>query len=562
MLRQRKRAAPGDGGPAKPKADAAAPISATTPVQKPAPAVAAGKHHADDPTATTTTSAGTAKPATPTPPSTPSVAPSSSRSPPRAPTNVCFTGRRRRGGPCICCGVRVSRRLRQPGVAASLACAAAGLGLLGGMFLGALLAFVVLHAARVDVRAFSPSLRGGLDLLADVVFETAHAIGGSDRICYRGTRGVRPFAEHDGAFEDLSRVSVTYEVQEWYPKPVSQFQDMEVFRSKFFGNVLVIDDEIMITERDESHYHEMLAHVPLAYGSQARRVLIVGGGDGGTLGQVLRHTNVEHVTVVELDPAVVAASRQYFPEIAVSFDDPRVTLVHENGAKWVSEYAGRSYQDNAALDSAFTGLLGEGDERIRATRRPVVRAAQRRRPGAADSHADVTDGEDRGHGSLRGPAFDLVLVDSTDFGVATPLFTREFYENVRRILNPENGMLAFNVESPSWAEQTVTTVTHFLSSIFRHAYPFQLFQPTYSSGHYAFLLASDTVHPFRTPVDWSAFRGKGFADQLRYYSPEVHYGAFALPARIPGSRRVRLEDLWASLDASTLELPRAGVAKR
>ena len=113
----------------------------------------------------------------------------------------------------------------------------------------------------------------------------------------------------------------SYEVEQWYPKPTSSFQDIEMFRSKFFGNVLVIDNEIMITERDEMHYHEMIAHVPLAYLPSAKRVLIIGGGDGGTLSQVLKHSNVDHVTIIELDPAVVATSRKYFPDLAKAYDD-------------------------------------------------------------------------------------------------------------------------------------------------------------------------------------------------------------------------------------------------
>ena len=79
--------------------------------------------------------------------------------------------------------------------------------------------------------------------------ETSRLVSGATSVCYTSKGGARPFSEHDGSYEDLSRISVTYEVEEWYPKPVSQFQDLEVFRSKFFGKVLVIDDEIMITER-------------------------------------------------------------------------------------------------------------------------------------------------------------------------------------------------------------------------------------------------------------------------------------------------------------------------
>jgi spermidine synthase len=416
-----------------------------------------------------------------------------------------------------------------------------------------------MHRMRLNARDFSPEWSGAMRYMEEAVSEAARLFSGGTSVCYAGKGGARPFSEHDGSFEDLSRISVTYEVEEWYPKPASQFQDLEVFRSKFFGKVLVIDDEIMITERDETHYHEMLAHVPLAYTPDAAhrpnreglRVLIIGGGDGGTLTQVLQHNDVTHVTIIELDPAVVAASREHFPHLAAAYDDPRVTLRHENGAKWIAEYAGREYFDDSELDAAFDGVLGVGDERVRATRRPVMNRGIGGGRGRGRDR-DPSDADADAAPPLLGPAFDVMLVDSTDFGVAKPLFTRSFYENAHRILAPDTGILCFNVESPSWAETTVTTVTQFLSTIFRHAYPYQLHMPTYSSGHYSFLLASDGVHPYRQAIDWTRFRGKGFAESLQYYSPEIHVGAFALPNRIGGSSRIRLEDLHGSLGRSTL----------
>ena len=438
-------------------------------------------------------------------------------------------------------------------------------GFFAGVTVGVVSSILVMHRMRINARDFSPEWSGVLRYVEETVSETSRLVSGATSVCYTSKGGARPFSEHDGSYEDLSRISVTYEVEEWYPKPVSQFQDLEVFRSKFFGKVLVIDDEIMITERDETHYHEMLAHVPLAYTPDAvhrpnregLRVLIIGGGDGGTLTQVLRHNDVSHVTIIELDPAVVAVSREHFPHLAAAYDDPRVTLRHENGAKWIAEYAGQEYYDDSELDAAFDGVLGVGDERVRATRRPVVNRRRGSRgvvgSGSASKRRRVDDTDDADDAPrLLGPAFDVMLVDSTDFGVAKPLFTRSFYENAHRILVPDTGILCFNVESPSWAETTVTTVTQFLSTMFRHAYPYQLHMPTYSSGHYSFLMASDGVHPYRQGIDWARFREKGFAETLKYYSPEIHVGAFALPSRVGGSSRIRLEDLHGSLGRSSL----------
>jgi spermidine synthase len=198
----------------------------------------------------------------------------------------------------------------------------------------------------------------------------------------------------------------------------------------------------MITEKDESHYHEMIAHVPLAYADQAERVLIIGGGDGGTLGQVLKHTNIKEVTIIELDPAVVRTSREYFPKIASSFDDARVTLLHENGAKYVSEYVGLEYDNDLLLDKAVDSILGDGDERIRATRRPTTLHKKEKEGKKKKKSSNKSGSKSRSNsgGPLPGgDYYDVVLVDSTDFGVATPLFTRSFYENVNLLLRP--GML-------------------------------------------------------------------------------------------------------------------------
>ena len=458
----------------------------------------------------------------------------------------------------------MSRALRKPSFALALALAMCMAGIFAGTAIGVVSSLLVVHRMRLNVRDFPPGVAGALRYIEEAISEANRLFSGGTSICHAGKGGARPFSEHDGTYEDLSRISVTYEVEEWYPKPESQIQDLEVFRSKFFGKVLVIDDEIMITERDETHYHEMLAHVPLAYTpdkshrphSEGLHVLIIGGGDGGTLTQVLRHGDVARVTIVELDPAVVAASREHFPHLAAAYDDPRVALHHENGAKWVAEYAGMEYYDDSELDIVFDGVLGAGDERIRATRRPVINVNRRGRAGGSEKSAEGLNNEQNDAAGditrLLGPSFDVVLVDSTDFGVAKPLFTRSFYENVHRVLTPDTGILCFNVESPSWAETTVATVTQFLSTMFQHAYPYQLHMPTYSSGHYSFLMASDGVHPYRQAIDWARFRGKGFADILQYYSPEIHMGSFALPNQIGGSNRIRLEDLRTSIGRSKL----------
>ena len=291
-------------------------------------------------------------------------------------TTLPCCGRRRHGNsPIRCCGVKLSRRLKQPGFVLSLTTATALCCFSIGVLFGSVVVVLSIYHLRINPEDFTARHSTVAEYAVEVASETYGALfDSSTRTCYGGPYGNKPFSEHDGEYEDLSRTSIVYEVEEWYPKPKSDYQEIEMFRSRFFGNVLVIDNEIMITEKDEKHYHEMISHVPLSYLPRAKRVLIIGGGDGGTLLQVLKHSNLESVVIIELDPAVVKTSRQYFPLLSVAYDDARVHLIHMNGAKYVAEYVGERYDDHNdhVLDSAVESVLGDGDERIRATRRPNI----------------------------------------------------------------------------------------------------------------------------------------------------------------------------------------------
>ena len=145
--------------------------------------------------------------------------------------------------------------------------------------------------------------------------------------------------------------------------------------------------------------------MPLAY--RAKRVLIIGGGDGGTLKRVLAHDNIEEVVIVDLDRLVVDVSREHFPNIASSFDDPRVKLIIADGARWLSEYLGVEYRE----------------ERVREQVMMDARSCAAH-AGKMDEDDDGSDNDD-GH-ITEERAFDVAIVDSTDFGVAKSLFTRTF----------------------------------------------------------------------------------------------------------------------------------------
>ncbi len=314
--------------------------------------------------------------------------------------------------------------------------------------------------------------------------------------CFNNSGGEQPFSEHNGDYDIFARAQMVYEVDKWLYRNTSEIgQDIEVFNNRFLGNVLVVEDEIMITENDERNYHEMISHTPLAYLSDVPnvRVLLIGGGDGGTLFQVLKHSNVEQVTMVELDEDVVKVSKTFFPEFAKSYDDPRVKLIFGDGAKFVSERLNMTYVEVAEA---------EKEEILIADKKGITKAKFENE-------------------------FELVIVDSTDYGPAIPLFSRQFYMQIQELLNDEKGILVFNCESPAWALHTVSHVSSLISSVFRRNYVYQVFQPTYVSGHYTFVFASDNIHPLNSFIDWGKYDIEKL--QTRYYNKAVHLGSFYLP---------------------------------
>ena len=164
----------------------------------------------------------------------------------------------------------------------------------------------------------------------------------------------------------------------------SPYQQIDIVETRGHGNMLLNDGVVMLCERDEFAYHEMIAHVPMFVHPAPRRVLIIGGGDGGTAREVLRHRSVDRVVMVEIDELVVTACRRHLPTVSCALDDPRLTLLIEDGVRYVAEAAER---------------------------------------------------------------FDLVIVDSTDpVGPAAPLFDRAFYRNVAGVLEDE-GILVTQAES-------------------------------------------------------------------------------------------------------------------
>lgn len=250
----------------------------------------------------------------------------------------------------------------------------------------------------------------------------------------------------------------------------SPFQKVEVFASRHHGRVLMNDDCFMLCERDERIYHEMMAHVPLNVHQNARRVLIIGGGDGGTAREVLRYARVERVVLVEIDQVVVESCRAHIPSTANAFKDPRLELRIEDGVRFVRE-------------------------------------------------ADET--------------FDVILIDSTDpEGAAQPLFGAEFYADVIKRLAP-GGIVIAQGESVFYESEMQRKMLEITSSHFQFTSPYNFTNMTYPGGLWSFMWASQTLHPLRdlkaphsrTPDS----NAPNSSLEMFYYNENVHRASFQLP---------------------------------
>ncbi len=264
---------------------------------------------------------------------------------------------------------------------------------------------------------------------------------------------------HDGVGQRL-------EVEEVLYKGQTEFQDIKILRNKKFGRIMTLDGVVQTTEGDEFVYHEMFAHVPLLAHGRAKRVLIIGGGDGGLLEEVLKH-DVAHVTEVELDGGVVEVSKRYLSSICGrAYEDPRVNLVIGDGAKFVAE----------------------------------------------------TDQK-----------FDVVLVDSTDpIGPGAVLFTRQFYAHCKRCLNPGGILVTQNGVPFVQGDELKSSVAHF-RSLFVDGSAYVLSCPTYALGLMTLGWASDDAGLRRQSVATIQARFDAAGIETQYYNPAVHVAAFALP---------------------------------
>lgn len=245
----------------------------------------------------------------------------------------------------------------------------------------------------------------------------------------------------------------------------SEYQRIDIFESEEFGRFLTLDGYMMMTERDEFIYHEMIVHPAMAVHPNVRTVLVIGAGDGGVVRELIRYQTIEQIDVVEIDQMVVEACMQYLPQTAQSFQDKRVHLIYQDGLKYIRKFE---------------------------------------------------------------QAYDVIIVDSTDpFGPGEGLFTKEFYGNCYKALK-EDGIMVNQHESPFYEEDAIAMQRAHKRIVdsFPLSRVYQAHIPTYPSGHWLFGFASKRYHPL---LDQRAKEWKALGLRTRYYNANLHQGAFALP---------------------------------
>ncbi len=262
----------------------------------------------------------------------------------------------------------------------------------------------------------------------------------------------------------------TFRIDKLYFEHKTDHQHLMIFHNAFLGRVMTLDGVVQTTEKDEFFYHEMLTHVPVLAHGNVKKVLIIGGGDGGMLREVLKHASVEQVTMVEIDDKVIEMAKQYLPNhSAGAFDDARANIVIADGIDFVRN----------------------------------------------------TD-----------ECFDVIISDSTDpVGPGEVLFTDNFYSACQKILNSGGVMVTQNGVPFFQMDELINTQKR-MGAQFKDQTFYSAAVPTYYGGIMTFAWGSDdeTLRQQDISVLQQRFIDSGI--KTRYYTPQIHQASFALPAYV------------------------------
>lgn len=246
----------------------------------------------------------------------------------------------------------------------------------------------------------------------------------------------------------------------------SEYQQIDIFDTPEFGRVLALNGSVVLTERDEFIYDEMITHIPMAVHPNVRDILVIGAGDGGVVRELIRYEDVRRIDLVEMDPMVLDACRKYLPENARGLDDERVHIFYDNALRFIRR---------------------------------------------------------------KSEEYDLIIVDSMDpFGPSEGYFTREFYGICYHALR-EDGIMVNQQGSPFYRHdaEAMQRSHQRIIKLFPVSRVYQAHIPTYAAGYWLFGFASKKYHPID---DFDAERWKSRKLETDYYTPRLHKGSFYLPA--------------------------------
>lgn len=262
-----------------------------------------------------------------------------------------------------------------------------------------------------------------------------------------------------------SNVKMSIRVEKQLFSGTSDFQRIDVFESPEFGKFVTSDGSVIFSEQDEFTYDEMIVHVPMAVHPNVRKVLVIGGGDGGVARELSHYDEIEHIDVVEPDEMFVNVCREFFPDNSKGLDDPRVSVINRDGLRF---------------------LRGKQDE------------------------------------------YDLIINDSTDpFGHTAGLFTKEFYGSCFKALH-DDGIMVYQHGSPFFDEdeEACRAMHRKAYKSFPISRVYQAHIPTCPSGYWLFGFASKKYHPLHD-LDAARWNARGL--KTWYYTTNLHTGAFMLP---------------------------------
>ena len=259
---------------------------------------------------------------------------------------------------------------------------------------------------------------------------------------------------------------IAIEREETLFKDKSPYQEVEIFKSKGLGNVLTLDGLMMTTEGDEYFYHEMIAHIPLIAHNNPENILVIGGGDGGTVREVLKHKTVKSVEMCEIDGMVIEASKKYLSSISCGLDDPKVKIYVEDAIEFIKN---------------------------------------------------------------KKNCYDVVLIDSTDpMGPGEGLFTEEFYTNVKNSLK-KGGIVVPQSESPFANVSEMGKMYKLLRKVFKNVAPYCGPIPTYPGGYWSWAFCSDDVDVPHCHKKVDSDRADEISKLCKIYNARMQTAVFDVP---------------------------------